>query len=433
MAGALFSGSCTGGREHLSNWAGNLEYSTDRVHYPNDTDAVREIVRSARKLRPLGSRHSFNTIADSSDALVSSEKLNKIISLDSARHSVTVEGGIRYGGLVEYLHKNGYALHNLASLPHISVAGSIATATHGSGVRNGNLATSVSAIEFIDGAGNIVQLSRKDGDVFHGAVVGLGALGFVTKVTLDLQPAFEMKQIVYRNMPMDELKDNFMTIMSAGYSVSLFTDWSKRNINQVWIKYRDGDNRPASPEKEFFGGRLAEENVHPVEGQPAESCTDQLNIAGAWYERLPHFKMGFTPSAGVELQSEYFVPMEKGYEAMMAVETLHEEITPHLFISEIRTIDGDNLWMSPCYKKPCVAIHTTWKQDWPTVRGLLPRMEEKLAPFDARPHWGKLFTISPPVLKKRIERLPDFLELSKRYDPSRKFVNEFLSENVFNV
>ena len=433
MAGAFFSGGCTGGREHLSNWAGNLEYSTDRVRYPGDTDAVREVVKSATKLRALGSRHSFNTIADSNDALVSSDKLNKIISLDRAQHSVTVEGGIRYGELVEYLHKNGYALHNLASLPHISVAGSIATATHGSGVRNGNLATSVSAIEFIDGGGNVVQLSRKDGDVFHGAVVGLGALGFVTKVTLDLQPAFEMKQIVYRNMPMDELKDHFMTIMSAGYSVSLFTDWSNRNINQVWIKYRDDDNKPAAPEKEFFGGRLAEENVHPVEGQPAESCTDQLNVAGAWYDRLPHFKMGFTPSAGVELQSEYFVPMEKGYEAIMSVETLHEEITPHLFISEIRTIDGDNLWMSPCYKKPCVAIHTTWKQDWPTVHRLLPLMEEKLAPFEARPHWGKLFTISPPILKKRIERLPDFVELSRKYDPSRKFVNQFLSENVFSV
>jgi xylitol oxidase len=242
-----------------------------------------------------------------------------------------------------------------------------------------------------------------------------------------------MKQIVYRNMPMDELKDNFMTIMSAGYSVSLFTDWTNRNINQVWIKYRADESNRASPDAEFFGSRLADVNVHPVEGQPAESCTDQMNLAGPWYERLPHFKMGFTPSAGVELQSEYFVPMEKGYEALMAVESMHEQITPHLFISEIRTIDGDDLWMSPCYKKPCVAIHTTWKQDWPAVRNLLSQMEEKLAPFDARPHWGKLFTISPAVLKKRIERLPDFLELCRRFDPSRKFVNEFLSDNVFDV
>lgn len=317
-------------------------------------------------------------------------------------------------------------------MPHISVAGSIATATHGSGVRNGNLATPVSAIEFVNANGDVVQLSKKDGDLFQGAVVGLGALGFVTRITLDLQPAFNMKQIVYRNMPMQELKDNFMSIMSSGYSVSLFTDWSKGNINQVWIKYRvNEEEKTGASDTQFYGGKLAEMNLHPVESQSAESCTEQMDVAGAWFERLPHFKMGFTPSAGVELQSEYFVPLEQGYEAIMAVEKLHERITPHLFISEIRTIDADTLWMSPCYKKPCVAIHTTWKQDWPTVRKLLPLMEEQLAPFNPRPHWGKLFTLTPPVLRNRIERLADFVDLAKQYDPQGKFVNEFLRRNIF--
>lgn len=436
MAGTFLSGftGCAPGKTHLTNWAGNFQYSTDQVHYPQTIEQVREIVRNASKLRALGSQHSFNAIADSKDNLVSSRQLNKIISLDRTANTVTVEAGIKYGELVQYLHENAYALHNLASLPHISIAGSIATATHGSGVNNGNLATGISAIEFVNAEGEIVHLSRKDGDVFNGAVVGLGALGFVTKVTLDLQPAFNMTQVVYRNLPIDELKNNFIDIMSAGYSVSLFTDWSNRNINQVWIKRRLAENQgPISPEPDFYGAKLAERNLHPVEDQSAENCTEQMSVPGPWFERLPHFKMGFTPSTGKELQSEYFVAIENGYDALMAIEKLHERITPHLFISEIRTIDADELWMSPCYKKRCVSLHTTWKQDWNTVMKLLPLMEEQLAPFHPRPHWGKLSTIRRSVLQNRIERLADFQELVKKHDPDGKFQNEFLKTNVLNT
>lgn len=432
MAGTLLSNlGCTPSKEpRLRNWAGNLEFSTGEVHYPETVEQVQDIVRKVSRLRALGSQHSFNTIADSKDNLVSSRKLNKILSLDKIQNTVTVEAGIKYGELVQYLHDNGYALHNLASLPHISVAGSIATATHGSGVNNGNLATSVAALELVNGAGDLVRLSRKDGDVFRGAVVALGALGFVTKITLDLLPTFNMKQVVYRNLPMDALKENFGAIMSSGYSVSLFTDWSDRNINEVWIKRRADEADDAPFPGELYAATLAEKNLHPVEDQPAESCTEQMGVPGPWFERMPHFKMGFTPSTGVELQSEYFVSLEDGYEAMMAVETMHDKITPHLFISEIRTIAADDLWMSPCYKKNCVAIHTTWKQEWDTVINLLPQMEALLAPFNARPHWGKLFTISPSVLQQRIEKLEDFKALVKQYDPEGKFRNEFLEKNV---
>lgn len=436
MAGTFLSGftGCAPGKKHLTNWAGNFRYSTDQVHYPKTIEEVRQIVKKASKLRALGSQHSFNSIADSKENLVSSKLLNKIISLDKTAHTVTVEAGMKYGELVQYLHENGYALHNLASLPHISIAGSIATATHGSGVENGNLATGISAIKFVNAAGDIVQLFRKDGDVFNGVVVGLGALGFVTELTLELQPTFNMTQVVYRNLPMEELKNNFLSIMSSGYSVSLFTNWSNRNINQVWIKNRvTGHAEPRSVEREFYGAILAERNLHPVEDQSAESCTDQMGVPGPWFERLPHFKMGFTPSTGKELQSEYFVAIENGYDAMMAIEKLHEKITPHLFISEIRTIDADNLWMSPCYKKRCVSLHTTWKQDWNTVIQLLPLMEEQLAPFHPLPHWGKLSSIKPFVLQQRIERLADFQRLTKQYDPRGKFRNEFLERNVLNI
>ncbi|MCW3091202.1 MAG: FAD-binding protein [Ferruginibacter sp.] len=416
---------------HLKNWAGNLTYSTGNVHYPTTIAQVQEVVKKCNKLTALGSRHSFNTIADNTKNQVSLKELNKVVLLDKTNNTVTVEGGTRYGELAPWLHKSGYALHNLASLPHITIAGACATATHGSGVKNGNLSTGVSAIEFVNAAGDLVNLSKKDGDKFTGAVVGLGALGIVTKVTLDLQPTFDMQQVVYRNLPMSALQKNFTEIVSAGYSVSLFTDWKNKNINEVWIKSRVENGTSTRLPTELFGAKAATQNMHPVEGQSAENCTEQMGVPGPWYERMPHFKMGFKPSAGVELQGEYFVPIEHAYDAIMAIEKLHEKISPHLFISEIRTINADDLWMSPCYKQPSVAIHTTWKQETDTVMNLIPLIEEQLAPFNAKPHWAKLFTMSPSLLQSRYERLADFKQLVKQYDPESKFRNDFLSTNLF--
>lgn len=419
-------------KEHLKNWAGNLEFSTGNVYYPKNIDEVKDVVKKCKKLRALGSMHSFNTIADSNENLLSSRDLNKIILLDPSTNTVKVEAGMRYGELAPYLYEKGFALHNLASLPHISIAGSIATATHGSGINNGNLSTGISAIEFVNAAGDLVSLSRKnDGEIFNGAVVALGALGIVTSVTLDLQPTFNMKQLVYRNLPMSALKDNFEKIEAAGYSVSLFTNWKDKNINQVWIKSRVDSNEPSSIPEDFFGAKAATKDMHPVEDQSSENCTPQMGVPGPWFERMPHFKMGFKPSTGKELQAEYFVPIEHAYDAIMAMETLHEQITPHLFISELRTIKADDLWMSTCYKRGALSLHTTWKQEIPEVMKLLPLVEEKLAPFQPRPHWAKLFTITPKILQSQYEKLDDFKKLVSQHDPEGKFRNEFLDRNLY--
>jgi xylitol oxidase len=416
----------------LSNWAGNLQYSTGNVHYPKTLAEVQEVVKKCSKIKALGSQHSFNTIADSTENQLSLKELNKLVSIDKEKNTVTVESGMKYGELAPLLHENGYALHNLASLPHISIAGACATATHGSGIKSGNLSTAVSAIEFVNAAGDIVSLTKeKDGELFYGAVVGLGAIGIVTKVTLDLLPTFKMKQVVYQNLPISALKDNFNAIEEMGYSVSLFTDWTNNSINEVWIKSRAEDSdKPAATD--LFGATLATKNLHPIATESAENVTDQMGIPGPWYERMPHFKMGFKPSAGKELQSEYFIPVEHAYDAIVAIEKLHEQITPHLFISEIRTIAADNLWMSPCYKKTCVALHTTWKQETDAVMKLLPLFEETLAPFNPRPHWAKLFTLAPHVLQSRIEKLADFKNMVKQYDPQGKFRNDFLEKNLYS-
>jgi alditol oxidase len=420
------------GVESLKNWAGNLEYSTDRLYRANSLEQVRDYVKREKRLKVLGTRHCFNTIADSKDGFLSLKQMDKVIALDPAKHTVTVDGGITYGQLCPYLEDEGFALHNLASLPHISVAGACSTATHGSGEKNGNLATAVSGLEMVTASGDMVNLTREhDSETFRGAIIGLGALGVITKVTLDLQPSFQMRQYVYENLSFRELKDHFDAIEASGYSVSLFTDWQKERINEVWIKSRVEEGQGSHAAPEFFGAKLATRNLHPIAELSAENCTEQMGVPGPWYERLPHFRMGFTPSAGKELQSEYFVPRQHAVEAILAVERLHDTVSPHLLITEIRAIAADELWLSPCYEQACITIHFTWKQDWAAVSKLLPVIERELAPFHARPHWGKLFTTSPEELKNIYKKMLDFIELSKKFDPHGKFRNEYLNKNIF--
>lgn len=433
LAGSMFSRLIADQRSEASrtNWSGNYTYSTDHLYSPKTLEEVRQVVKQHNKLRALGTRHSFNGIADSTANQVSLQNLTEM-SLDRTARTVTVGAGVRYGQLAPYLDSHGYALHNLASLPHISVAGACATATHGSGNKNGNLATAVAAMEIVTASGDVMLLSReRDGDGFQGAVVNLGALGIVTKVTLNVQPTYTMSQVVYQNLSFNHLENHLEDIFASGYSVSLFSDWQNHQATQVWIKSRipPGGLPKAAPE--FYGAKLATKNLHPIASHSAESCTEQLGIPGPWYERLPHFRMNFTPSSGAELQSEYFVPREKAYQAILAVEQLRDHITPLLFVTELRTIAADNLWMSTCYQRDAMTIHFTWKPEWPAVKKVLPLIEEKLAPFEARPHWAKLFTMQPSHLQSLYAKLPAYRDSLQHYDPAGKFRNEFINTNLF--
>ncbi|QAY67288.1 FAD-binding protein [Paenibacillus protaetiae] len=416
------------------NWAGNYRYGAVECHVPERLEDVQQLVAESDSIKVLGSRHSFNGIADTSAAHISLERMNRVIALDRENHRVTVEGGIRYGELCMYLNSYGYALHNLASLPHITVAGACATATHGSGDENGNLAAAVYSIEIVKADGETVTFTRGDKDgKFAGAVVGLGALGVVTKLTLDVVPAFQMTQHIYEGLPLHRLQDNFDAIVSAGYSVSLFTDWKDSVFNQVWLKRiaPAGAGATVIADSDYYGAALSGVNLHPVPGCAADNCSEQRGIVGPWHERLPHFRMDFTPSAGEELQSEYFVAREDAYAALTALDSIREAISPLLFTSEVRTIAADDLWLSPCRGQRSVAFHFTWKPEWEAVRKVLPLMEKQLEPFGARPHWGKLFTMEPAKLQPMYAKLPDFRALAKECDPDGKFRNRFLDTYIF--
>lgn len=420
--------------ETRRNWAGNYTYRAARLHRPETVEQIQELVGRSRKLKALGTRHSFNEIADSPGDLVSLEHFTKILSLDREHLTVTVEAGVRYGYLARWLHEHGFALHNLASLPHISVGGACATATHGSGDRHGNLATAVSAMEIVTGTGEVIRLSRaQNREQLEGAAVGLGGPGVITQLTLNISPTFQMQQDVYESLPLRELEHHFDQLTNSAYSISLFTDWRNAIFNQVWVKRHTPDGISVRADPELFGAKLATTHLHPIAGISAENCTEQMGVSGPWFERLPHFRMDFTPSVGEELQSEYILPRRHAFAAFCAIDQIRTKIAPLLLISEVRTIAADNLWMSPCYNQDSVAIHFTWKQDWENVSKVLPVLDEGLAPFEARPHWGKLFTTSPAYLQSLYKKLPDFQSLLQMYDPQGKFRNAFLDRYIFGT
>ena len=412
------------------NWAGNYAYKAGNHYEPASPEELQQLVKQLDKQKALGSRHCFNDIADSPKNQISTRRLNKMLQLDTGKNTLTIEGGARYGDFAEELDSKGFALHNLASLPHITVAGACATATHGSGITLGNLASHVLAFQIVTPQGEIVNVDRSNPD-FSGLVVGLGAVGIVINMTLEVEKSFQVRQDVFQELPLALLQQHFDEIMSSGYSVSLFTNWLDQKISQVWIKRRT-DKNLTDLGNDFFGAKAATKNLHPIIELSAENCTAQMGVPGPWYNRLPHFKMGFKPSGGKELQSEFFVPHGNAVEAILALEKKKELISPQLLISEIRTIAADNLWMSPCYHQDCVAIHFTWKQNPDEVGKLIPMIESELAPYKVKPHWGKLFTISPSVLHERYERFRDFLALVKKYDPDGKFRNHFLDLNIYS-
>lgn len=412
-----------------TNWAGNYTYQAENRYEPISVEEVQQLVRQLGPQKALGSKHCFNNIADSPGIQVSTKQLSSVVELDAENELLTVEAGARYGDFSELLHEQGFALHNLASLPHITVAGACATGTHGSGVNNGNLATAVRAVELVRPDGELVTLDSDHPD-FPALVVGLGAFGIITKVTLAVEKTYDVSQQVFLDLPMASLRNNFAAILASGYSVSLFTDWMDGKVNEVWVKRR-GDVYYQPLGDNFYGATAATRNLHPIAEMSADNCSEQMGVPGPWYARLPHFKMGFTPSAGKELQSEYFVPRSNALDAIGAIEEMKDIIYPQLMISEIRTIAADDFWLSPCYQRDSVALHFTWKQNSEEVMALLPQIEAALAPFDVRPHWGKLFTLDPAVLQSRYEKYPDFALLARQYDREGKFRNQYLDTNIY--
>ncbi|GGM61182.1 FAD-binding protein [Microbacterium saperdae] len=409
------------------NWAGNLTYRAATLAHPTSVDEVRALLAQGGPVRVLGSRHCFNDIADTDGTLIALDRLPRVFEVSEERDAVRVSAGLRYGDIAPLLEAEGLALANLASLPHISIAGAVATGTHGSGDAIGSLASAVRAITILTAAGEIRRLRRGD-DGFDGAVVSLGTLGVVLDVTLDVEPTYQVSQFVFEHPSWDAVLADFDEVTSIGTSVSLFSTWERTDfVDQIWVKQRQPEAREAARESLFerLGAEPATAKRHPILGVDPVACTEQLGVAAPWFERLTHFKLEYTPSAGAELQSEYLVPRADAVAAIQAVRMLAGQIAPLLLVNEIRTVRADDLWLSSSHGTDAVGIHFTWKPEEEAVRALLPTIEAAL-PETARPHWGKVFTLDPAEVRSRYPRWDDFAALAAAYDPERRLVNPYL-------
>jgi xylitol oxidase len=401
-----------------TNWAGNVHYGDRRIHRPASVPDLRALVARSDRVRALGSRHSFTALPDTEGDLVELDALPPGIEIDSGSRSVSVGAGCRYGEVAEHLQRAGWALANLASLPHISVAGAVMTGTHGSGDGNTTLSASVRALDVVGPEGDVTTLRRGDPG-FDGSVVSFGVLGVVTRLVLDIEPTFEVTSTQFTGLGWETLEEHFEEIMAAAYSVSLFTLWGT-GVDQVWVK-----SRGTSPVRELFGAEPAGEPLHMLAGAHAAAVTQQLGVPGPWQDRLAHFRMAFTPSRGEELQSEYFVPRRHARAAFAALRDLAPLLAPLLQVGEIRTIAADDLWLSGAYQQDCVGLHFTWLRDVPGVYAVLPHVEAALAGLGARPHWGKCFTLTGEDLLRVHPRLADLAALRATLDPGRKFSSAF--------
>ncbi len=408
----------------ITNWAGNIAFGMRHLPRPRTLAELQDVVAANTEVRVLGTGHSFNQIADTRGILISVAEMPATVEVSADGSSARVSGGMTYGAVAVALQDKGFALHNMGSLPHISVAGACSTGTHGSGVSNGSLATAVSKVELVTADGSLLTVARGDAD-FAGSVVALGTLGVITHLTLDIEPTYEIEQSVYVDLPHAELHENFDAIMSGAYSVSIFSSWQSDFVDHVWLKRRTGGEPLGDV---WHGAKAATSPMHPIRTLPGDECTEQFAVAGPWNERLPHFRMQFTPSAGDELQSEFFVAHDVAVDAITAIEALRDRIAPLLLISEIRTVKADDVWLSPAYQRDCVALHFTWVNDGKAVAPVLAAIEAALAPFDARPHWGKVFSMDPELVRGLLPKFDDFRQLRERVDPTGTFRNPFVDQ-----
>jgi xylitol oxidase len=413
------------------NWAGNVVFGAGEVVCPRSVDQVRALVASRERVRAVGTAHSFNDLPDSPGVQVSLAELPQVIDVNTTAGTARVAAGLRYAEVARRVDALGFALPNLGSLPHISVGGACATGTHGSGVTNGCLSTAVSELEIVTADGDLVTIERRrDRDRFQGSVVGLGALGVVVGLTLDLVASFDVRTRVYETLDLAVLDDHFAELVSTAYSVCLFTDWRSPRLAQVWVMQRTTDPEPAALDAPWFTATPADGPRHPVTGMSAVSCTQQQGVPGRWYERLPHFRPEHTPSSGEELQSEYLLPAAEAIRALHALDAVRDRIHPVLQVCEIRTVAADELWLSPAYRQDSVSIHFTWVADPRAVLPVVSLVEETLAPSGARPHWAKVFTTPPAVLRSLYPRFADFRRLVQQQDPAGKFANAYTDRHL---
>ena len=422
----------------MQNWAGNFAFTATRLHRPTSIGEVQRVVAASQKIRAIGARHSFNGIADSPADQIDLSGIDPDIMIDQQRMTVTVGAGISYGDLSLFLQQQGLALHNLASLPQVTVAGAIATATHGSGDGNKALSSAVAGLELVVSDGSLQRIEWGDAD-FEAMVVSLGAFGIVTRVKLAIEPTFDIRQDAFVDMPWDELLAKFDAISSAAYSFSIFTKWSGSTVSRIWLKTRMGAARPSEFDIETLGSNLGS-NLGLKPGVPysvpatVENPLALLNpfgVPGPWSDRLTHTRREIAPVPADQIQSEYLIARPQLGKAVAIIRSMAETVDALLYATEIRTIAADEFWLSPAYRQDTIGLHFTWKKEADAVDAVTKELEAALIPLGAKPHGGKLIHAEAATLAPLYPRMADFRSRARGRDPEGKFRNAYLEKHVF--
>ncbi len=407
-----------------TNWSGHVTFSAVELAEPSSDAELRELVARSNRIRAVGSGHSFNDIADTEGVHVSLARMPAEVDIDADRAVARVPSGMRFGEAARLLDQAGWAVHNLASLGHIAVGGTVATGTHGSGDRNPTLSAMVRGLRVVRADGSVDEVS--DAASLAAEVVALGATGVVTHLDLAIEPTFEVAQYWFEGVSHAALLESFDEAFGSAYSVSFFTTWDGTLTGRLLLKRRLDTEGPWLGD-DTLDGTLARRLHHPVPGIDPAHCTEQLGVPGRWHERLPHFRLDHTPSAGDELQTEYLIPRTEAVAALRDLEGLAPRIHPLLMVSEIRTMAADDLWLSGAYGRDTVGIHLTWERR-PEVLELLSDLDTVLAARGGRPHWGKLYWAAPDDLRSRYPRFGEFAAHARRMDPQGTFRNRMLDE-----
>lgn len=411
--------------DRLVNWAGNHTYTAGRHVVAGSVEEAQQVVAESEQVRVLGTRHSFNALADTAGTLLDLTAITAEPELDTDGGTVRVAAGTPYRVVASFLQERGLALANLGSLPHISVGGACATGTHGSGAGNRILGAGVRRLELIAPDGSLRAVEQHDPDL-DGSVVALGALGAVTRLDLEVEPTYLVQQDLYGHLAWTEAIERVTELLGSAYSVSVFGRWNDTDPTEVLVKHRvETEDAPAPEWPDGVPPMAADAAFRLLPGE------DHLTLRGApgpWAERLPHFRGDRQPSFGDEIQTEWFVDADDAVPALRAVTeltaSLGGELEALLAVTELRAVRADELWLSPAQGRETVALHFTWRNDPMAVLSMALRIEDALAPYAARPHWGKVHGDVDPGLYPRLD---DFRDLRDRVDPAGKFLNDHVA------
>lgn len=405
----------------LANWGGNLAFEQAEVVKPKTISELAEMVR-VNKVRPVGTLHSFSPIAKGEGLLMSTANLAIKPELDSDRSVVRFGAAMRFGELALFLEQNGFALRNMGSLPHISVAGAAATGTHGSGDKNQILSSSLTSFSYLNHEGELIKVEKQD-PLFEAFRLGLGAYGIWVEAELSIVPSFQIRQDIFLEIPWSYFLEDPSRLTSAGYSVSLFGKWGTSTISQTWVKSEVEDPRAGVPIAAIAPEQNSKRELADGVG---DNLTEQGGKPGPWLHRLPHFRLDASPSAGNEIQTEYFFTRDKIAHAIEAVHSVAGKINPVLIISEIRSIAQDDAWLSPMRRGDSIALHFTWKNEPELVDIAVQELEKVLAPMEPIPHWGKVHHFTQSDLERAHPMLSKAREQFENADPSGKFSSDYL-------